>query len=104
MNSLQIAYKILYSLEYREKPEYAGAVIGYEALGIDQEKWFDVLEMLLEEQYITGAKVGRDVVGGRYADVRRIRITLRGAEYLHENSAMQKTGKIAANVIGAVVK
>ncbi len=99
MNTLQIAYKILYSLEHKEKADYMGALISPQKLGVAEDKWLEVLQTLTDEGYIAGAKFGKDILGADFVDINNIRITLKGAEYLHENSAMKKLGKLASNVI-----
>ena len=99
MDTLQIAYKILYSLEHKKKADYMGVLISPEALGVEPEKWLDVIKMLLDEKYITGAKIYKDILGGENVDIKNVKITLRGAEYLNENSAMRKFAKVATNVI-----
>lgn len=48
MNTLQIAYKILYSLEHKKRADYMGQIISPAALDIPEEEWIDVLQMLLE--------------------------------------------------------
>lgn len=99
MNTLQIAYKILYSLEHKNKVDYMGQIIGPVALDVPEEKWIDVLQMLLEEGYISGAKIGKDILGNQYADIRNVKITLKGAQYLSENSAMKRFARVATDVI-----
>lgn len=102
MDTLQIAYKILYRLEHREPCEYVGQLISPEALEVPAEKWMEVLQTLQDEGYISGARVGKDILGNRYADVKRVKITMKGAEYLQENSAMKKFARIATDIITIV--
>lgn len=99
MDTLQIAYKILYSLEHKKKADYMGQIISPAALDVPEDKWLDVLQTLLDEGYVSGAKVGKDILGNQYADVKNIRITVKGAEYLSENSTMRKIAKVATDVI-----
>lgn len=99
MNTLQIAYKILYSLEHKKRADYMGQIISPAALDIPEEEWIDVLQMLLEEGYISGAKIGKDILGNQYADIKNVKITLKGAQYLSENSAMKRFAKVATDVI-----
>lgn len=99
MDTLQIAYKILYSLEHKKKADYMGQIISPAALDVPEDKWLDVLQTLLDEGYVSGARVGKDILGNQYADVKNIRITVKGAEYLSENSTMRKIAKVATDVI-----
>lgn len=99
MDTLKIAYKILYSLENKKTADYMGAVIGPAKLGVSERKWLEVIRSLLDEGYIAGVTVQEDILGHSLVDIEQARITLKGAEYLHENSAMAKLGQLAANVI-----
>ena len=99
MNTLQIAYKILQSLETGKKTDYMGILISPQKLGGSEEKWLEVMQMLIDEGYVSGARIFEDIIGETNVDIENIRITLKGAEYLHENSAMKKIAKIATNVI-----
>lgn len=99
MDTLQIAYKILYSLEHKKKADYMGQIISPAALDVPEDKWLDVLQTLLDEGYVSGARVGKDILGNQYADVKNIKITVKGAEYLSENSTMRKIAKVATDVI-----
>ncbi len=102
MNTLQIAYKILYSLEYENKADYMGRLISPEKLGVTPDKWFEVLTSLIDEGYITGARVYTDIIGEKHVDIKNIKITLKGAEYLSENSAMKKLARVATDIIDIV--
>lgn len=99
MNTLEIAYKILYSLENEKKADYMGIIISPAKLGIEPEKWADVLKTLCDEGYISGVKFTHDILGQDRIDIGDAKITMKGAEYLHENSTMKKFGEIATNVI-----
>lgn len=102
MDTLQIAYKILYSLEHKEKAEYMGALVGPEKLGAPKGKWLDVIRLMMEERYIAGVAIQRDIVGGWLVDIKNIHITLKGAEYLRDNSAMRKFSRISTDVISII--
>lgn len=99
MDTLKIAYKILYNLEHKKPSAYLGTMIGPAKLGVPEEKWLEVIRSLLDEQYIAGITIQEDILGHQMVDIENARITLKGAEYLHENSAMAKLGQLAANVI-----
>lgn len=99
MNTLQIAYKILYSLEHREKADYMGKIISPAALDVPEDKWLEVLQMLLFDGYISGAEIRKDILGNQCVDIKNVRITLKGAEYLSENSTMRKIAQVATDVI-----
>lgn len=99
MDTLEIAYRILNSLETGKKCDYMGKVIGPQALGVDTDRWLDVIRSLLDEGYIAGVKITVDITGETHVDITFARITLKGAEYLKSNSTMMKIAKMATNVI-----
>lgn len=99
METLQIAYKILRSLEDKTKADYMGQIISPTALGVEENKWMDVIRSLLDEGYIAGVKLSKDILGNQLVDVKNARITLKGAEYLKDNKAMRKFAKVATDVI-----
>lgn len=99
MDTLQIAYKILHSLETGKKADYMGKIIGPQALDVPEDKWLEVLKTLRDEGYISGVRISKDIVGDLRVDIKEAHITMKGAEYLHENSAMQKIAKVATDVI-----
>jgi len=100
VGTLQNAYKVLYALEHGDKKaRYKGEVISPAALDMDEEEWYEIIETLLDEGYITGIKLGTDILGDKYADIKKAKITLKGALYLQENSAFARFRKIATDVI-----
>ena len=99
MDTLQIAYKILYSLEHKEKADYMGQLVSPQKLNVPEDKWLDVLQTLQDEGYVSGAKISKDIIGNQYVNIQNLRITLKGAEYLNENSTMRKIAKTATDVI-----
>lgn len=102
MNTLQTAYKILYSLEHKKKADYMGALISPAKLGAPEDEWLDVICSLLDEGYIAGVTLREDIMGNQMVDVENARITLKGAEYLSDNSTMRKFARVATDVIEIV--
>lgn len=74
-------------------------LISHESLGISENRWTRIMEMLVNEGYITGVRLikadGQTIPFVRIMDVT---ITLKGLEYLEENSLMKK----AANLVKGV--
>lgn len=101
MNNFKIIYKILKhfeaSLDYEEVDL---AQITAEQLGISEVRWEQLLIMLYEEGYISGIAVSKSLSTDRKQICRPIRpnITLKGLEYLEENSVMKKAEKIIKGV------
>lgn len=102
MDTLRIAYEILYSLEHKEKARYNGEIIGPEKLKVAPDKWLEVMQSLTEKGYIAGVKINTDILGNKQIDIKEARITLDGAEYLATNSTMAKLAKVATNIIEIV--
>ena len=103
MDNFKIIYKILFTLERSmDLEKFNPDSISPEALKISDERWNKYMEMLLDAGYIKGVKIQKYVAGGTSVDIDDIRITLKGLEYLSENSIMQRLYK-AANGISSVV-
>lgn len=99
MNTLETAYKILKNLESAKDVDYMGTLISPEHLNVSDEEWLMVMRNLIEEGYVRGVEISKNVLGETKVDIEEARITLKGAQYLHENSSMQKFMRIATNVI-----
>ena len=102
MDTLQTAYKILYSLEHKKKADYMGVLISPAKLGVQEDEWLEVIQSLQDDVYITGVKIQTNILGNQMVDIEDARITLNGAEYLRENSAMRKFAQIATDFINIV--
>lgn len=102
MDTLQTAYKILYSLEHKKKADYMGVLISPSKLGVQEDEWLEVIQSLQDEGYITGVKIQENILGNQMVDIENTRITLKGAEYLLDNHAMRKFAQIATDFINIV--
>ena len=86
MDNFKIIYRILRHLERSLDCEYVdNAPISHNALGISRERWEQLLAMLESEGYINGIVYAHDDIYAAH-----LRITLRGLEYLAENSLMAR--------------
>ena len=83
-------------------PEFDITQINHEALGVSKERWARYIEMMSDTGLIKGVKVYGDILGATYVDNDGIRVTLKGLEYLTENSIMQKLCKAAKGIKEAV--
>lgn len=91
MDNFKAVYKILSSLEKAmDLPEFDVEQIGPDALGVTHERWARYIEMMADVGYIKGVEVVRSILGETTVSAKNIRITLKGLEYLQENSIMQK--------------
>ena len=95
----RVIYKILRYLEQAmdyDEPDLDR--IFADALGISEQRRVAIMEMLAREWYIDGMTVKRSTDGNVTISNPHPRITLRGLEYLQENSAMQKAARLAKGI------
>lgn len=62
-------------------------------IDVSEERWKKYIEMMLDCGYIKGVTAKTYVSGCTVVDCQNIQITLKGLEYLQENSMMQKIYK-----------
>ena len=99
MDNFKAVYKILSTLEKSmDYPEFDMDRISAKTLGVSQERWNRYIEMMVDVWYIKGVKIKEYVDGERIVENCGIRITLKGLEYLQENSIMQKMYNAAAGI------
>lgn len=96
-------FKIIYGiLRYLEKAmDYDEADIDFisaEYFKITEQRWRSIMKMLVREGYITGIDVKRSADGEICMSVSDVRITLKGLEYLQDNSMMQKAANLAKGI------
>lgn len=99
MDNFKAIYRLLRTLEAAMDAEGVNPdKISAEALGISRERWVALLEMLAKAGYIEGVAVTRANDGYTAVSLSSPRITLRGLEYLEENSLMRKAAAIAKGI------
>ncbi len=99
MDNFKAVYKILSTLEKAmDLPEFDMSLISAEKLGVSQERYARYIEMMLDVGYIKGASIIKDITGETNIETNEMRITLKGLEYLQENSIMQKMYKAAKGI------
>ncbi|MDO4647960.1 MAG: YjcQ family protein [Eubacteriales bacterium] len=99
MDNFKAVYQILSSLEKAmDCPEFDLSQIDAKALGISEERWARYFEMMTDVDYIKGVKVFRSVTGNTVVQDQGVRITLKGLEYLQENSTMKKIYNMAKGI------
>ncbi|MCX7842859.1 MAG: YjcQ family protein [Clostridia bacterium] len=100
MDNFKVIYKILRSLEAAlDYEDFDIDEISHEKLKITYNRWVSILIMLFENGYITGINV-RNVLGSKQPQIKinNIKITLKGLEYLQENSILKKAGEIIKGI------
>lgn len=64
--------------------------ISAEALHVPIEQWNTAVAMLYKDGLVDGVNVARTKTGFMISGVEDLRITLRGIDYVHENSGFRK--------------
>lgn len=98
MDNFKAVYKILMALEKAmDLPEFdLEENVGPEQMGISRERWLRYLEMMRDVGYIKGPEILRNAIGDlTIRGVAEFQITLKGLEYLQENTTMRKLYKAA---------
>lgn len=99
MDNFKIIYKILSVLEKSMDLENVDIErISSKNLGISQQRWNKYMEMLLDAGYIKGVSIKKYTDGEMRVDIENIRITLKGLEYLSENSIMQRMYNVTKGI------
>ena len=99
MDNFTAVYKILSALEKAmDIPEYDIMQVGPGALDVSKERWARYIEMMADVGYVKGVAITKSITGDTHVDARNIRITLKGLEYLQENSVMQKAFRAAKGI------
>lgn len=98
-DNFKFIYKILKALEAAmDCPEFDINQIGADKFNISRERWGRYLEMMIDAGYIKGVNVYSDCTDELCVDDNGIRITLKGLEYLSENTIMQRMYKTAMGI------
>lgn len=79
-------------------PEFDISQISHDKLGVSKERWARYIEMMADVGYIKGIRAFVDSTGELEVEDTGVRITLKGLEYLTENSIMQKMYKAAKGI------
>ena len=99
MDNYRVIYRILRYLEKAlDYDEPNMDCISAKALKLSDQRWMALMEMLSKEGYIDGFSVQRTVDGSIPISSSTPRITLKGLEYLQENSLMKKAAELAKGV------
>ena len=99
MNNFKVIYRILRYLEKAMDHDQADMdFITAEKFGLTKQRWVAIMDMLEAEGYITRITINLSLDGEVVGSISNVRITLKGLEYLQENSLMQKAADIAKGV------
>lgn len=100
MDHFKIIYRILKYLEKAmavEEPDFLPIMA--KGLKIPECQWLRLMKMLLDEGYIKGVLIQRDLSGSwMLSEPFTPEITLKGLEHLQENSFMKKAADLAKGI------
>lgn len=104
MEDFRIIYRILKILQKAmDLEEFDRQNLSAEVLGLSLPKWSRIMSMLLREGYITGGETWNSMTQSYPRVVlTRPEITLKGLEYLEENSLMKKAADLAKGIIDTI--
>ena len=95
MGNFNTIYKILTALKASmDYDEFDSRLISAEWLNVSEPRRRELLRMLSQAGYITGVAFAGDVM----MSIGRFRLTLRGLEYLEENSLMERAYRAAKGI------
>lgn len=98
-DNFKTIYKILSTFERSLDIEsFDLGLISAEKLGISKIRLYKYLEMLVEAEYIGGIEIEIDITDTISINAGNPHITLKGLEYLSENSIMQRIYKTAKGI------
>ena len=99
MDNFKIIYKLLRFLEAAmDCDEIDKDMFTSEHFNISEERWLRILEMTVANGYIEGISIKRGADGSIVLSDSDPHITLKGLEYLQENSLMQKAARLVKGV------
>ena len=96
MEEFKSIYKILSILhKSMDFEDWDKKLLSHESLNLSLPKWSRIMSMLLKEGYISGGEL-LESFGDYYTRIKLIRpeITLKGLEYLEENSLMKEAARL----------
>lgn len=104
MDNFEVIYKMLLALERAmDVPAFSIEDFGLTSLKLSDERLHRCLEMLQDAGLIKGAELYMDITGALCLKTpKRIRITLKGLEYLQENTVMKRIYNAARGVTDLV--
>ena len=99
MDNFKAVYRILSELEKAmDDNECDISKFDHEQLGVSYNRWIKYIQMMQEAGYIKGAEIKINLYDDILFDGSEMEITLKGLEYLTENSIMQRIYKAAKGI------
>lgn len=102
-DNFKIIYRILSQLEKdMDKTNVNLDAISYDVLCITENRWLNIIEMLYRDGYIIGVTINKEMDGIRNYNCDDMAITIKGLEFLKNNSLMQKAYKTTKGIIDLI--
>ena len=102
MDNFSVIYKILKTLEKAmDCDEFDLKAIDADTLGISENRWLAIMEMIIADGLVAGASIS-NYLGNKHMVNSGIRITLKGLEYLQDNTFMKKAHNIAKGIVDLI--
>lgn len=99
MDNVQTIYKILRAIESSmDCDEFDHRLISADVLGVSENRRLYILRMLIQAGLIEGLGIDVGVDGSFMVSKGRPMLTIKGIEYLAENSLMQRAMKMAKGI------
>ncbi len=99
MDNFTIIYKILSALDKAmDYPDFDISQIDANVLKVSEERWGRYMEMLADTGFIKGIRIYKNICDETQIEDEGIRITLKGLEYLTENSMMKRVYKAVKGI------
>ena len=98
-DNFKIIYKILSQLEKDMDRTSADLdAISHEVLCITENRWLNIIEMLCRDGYVVGVTINKEIDGSKNYSCDDMTITIKGLEYLKNNSFMKKAYTTARGI------
>ena len=100
MDNFRVIYKILHYLEKAmdyDEPDMD--MISPESLKITENRWMAIMKQLYKDGFIEGLTINKSADGTMSVISGTPQITIKGLEYLSENSLMKKAAEVAKGVV-----
>ncbi|MCO7122034.1 YjcQ family protein [Ihubacter massiliensis] len=104
MNNFKKIYEILQILEKSmDLQEFDKESLSKERLELSEARWCRIMAMLVDEGYIEGVQTWKSM-DSEYPRICVVRpeITLKGLQYLEENSLMKKAANMAKGIVDVI--
>lgn len=102
-DNFKIIYRILKALEAGlDIDDPTDAPYSAKTLGISENRRNKIVCMMQDEGYVSGVDHVFYYDGTEVVDTSNMAITIKGLEYLHDNSTMQKMAKAAKGIIDVI--